>query len=269
MPQTAAMPFFHREGPHLHATDAARGPWSADALHGRVIIGLLGAEIECLHGGSGFHPVRLTVDMYRAPPMTALEVVTRTLRDGKRIKVVEADLMAEGRSCGHAVCQFLLRGEHPEGEVWTDGGAWDAPLPAALQTEPASPLTMNGMWDIRFARGSLQTPGPRRLWMRENRELVGGEVLTPFGRVVAGVDYVSPMMLMGTHGLKYINTDVTLYLHRLPRGEWIGYSGRAQEASDGIAIGECTIHDEEGRIGWATVCGLAQPHIQPLGTPPR
>lgn len=269
MSTAEVLPFFHREADHLQATDAARGPWSANALHGRVIIGLLGAEIERLHGGQGFHPVRLTVDMYRAPPMVALQVVTRTLREGKRIKVVEADLMAEGRSCGHAVCQFLLRGDHPEGQVWSDGGAWDAPMPQALETQPASPLTMNGMWDIRFASGSLEKPGPRRLWMRENRALVGGEALTPFGRVVAGVDYVSPMVLMGDRGLKYINTDVTLYLHREPRGEWIGYSSRAQDASDGMAIGECDVHDEYGRIGWATVCGLAQPNVQPSGTPPR
>lgn len=267
---TEPMPFFRRDADGLlHATDAARGPWKADSLHGRAIIGLLGTEIERRHGGHGLHPVRLTVDMYRAPPLVPFEVVTRVVRDGQRIKVIDAELMAEGRSAGRAVCQLLLRSDHPEGTVWTGEEPWGGPMPDDLETVPASPLTMGGMWDIRIATGNLAVPAPRSLWMRENRAMVGGEPLTPFGRVVAGVDYVSPMALMGDKGLKYINTDVTVSLHREPRGEWIGYRSRAHGASDGVAIGECDLFDEQGRIGWASVCGLAQPSVQPSGTPPR
>jgi hypothetical protein len=44
------MPFFHRHGDHLSATKAAQCPWMPNSLHGRVIIGLLGTEIEHLHG---------------------------------------------------------------------------------------------------------------------------------------------------------------------------------------------------------------------------
>ena len=51
---------------------------------------------------------------------------------------------------------------------------------------------------------------------------------------------------------------MTLYLHRLPVTEWVGYEVVNHGASDGVAIGECFLHDERGPIGWATVAALAQ-----------
>ena len=61
--------------------------------------------------------------------------------------------------------------------------------------------------------GSL---GPRRLWMSEVRELVEGMPLTPFARVALAADFASPFANAGDKGLGFINSDVTLYLHRLP-----------------------------------------------------
>ncbi|MBV1691270.1 thioesterase family protein [Novosphingobium sp. G106] len=89
--------------------------------------------------------------------------------------------------------------------------------------------------------------------------MIGGEPLTPFQRVAGGVDYVSPLANVGTLGnYSYINSDLTMYLHRLPVGEWIGYESLGHEASDGIALGHCNIYDVEGRIGWGSACAIAQ-----------
>ena len=57
-------------------------------------------------------------------------------------------------------------------------------------------------------------------------------------------------------GLGYINSDVTLYLHRLPVTRWIGFDVVNHHASDGIAIGECWLYDEKGPIGTSTVAAL-------------
>ena len=253
----ATEPFFHRDGDRLVPTRQARGPWKANSLHGRVIAGLLAAEIERCHGDPAFLPVRLTVDMYRAPTMEPLHVETRVVRDGQRIRVIDADLMSEGRSAGRATCQLLRRSEAPEGQAW-HGDSWDAPGPEAFSTAEAGPESMFGAWDLRWISGRLGEIGQRRVWMRETRDMIGGEPLTPFLRVAAGVDYVSPLANVGEMGsYSYINSDLTLYLHRLPVGEWIGYESLAHEASDGIALGHCNIYDEQGRIGWGSACALA------------
>ncbi len=94
--------------------------------------------------------------------------------------------------------------------------------------------------------------------MAEARELVGGEALTPLVRAALASDFASPFANAGDAGLAYINSDVTLYLHRDPVDQWIGFEVVNHGSSDGVAIGECWVYDREGPIGTATVCALAQ-----------
>ena len=94
--------------------------------------------------------------------------------------------------------------------------------------------------------------------MSEVRELVGGEPLTPFVRAALAVDFASPYANAGEGGLAWINSDATLYLHRLPSTQWIGMEVINHQATDGVAIAECWLHDEAGPIGSASVAALAQ-----------
>jgi acyl-CoA thioesterase len=82
--------------------------------------------------------------------------------------------------------------------------------------------------------------------------------LTPFARVALAADFASPFANAGDKGLGYINSDVTLYLHRLRATNWIGFDVVNHHATEGIAIGECWLYDERGAIGTSTVAALAQ-----------
>ena len=77
-------------------------------------------------------------------------------------------------------------------------------------------------------------------------------------RVAVAADFASPYANAGEGRLNYINTDVTLYLHRLPTTAWIGFEVVNHHATDGVAIGECWVYDELGAIGTATVAALAR-----------
>jgi hypothetical protein len=250
-------PFFRIEGDHYVPTAAGRGPWDPNSLHGRVIVGLLGAEIERLHGDPDFVPARLTVDMYRLPDFSPVEVVTRVVREGRRIKVIDAEFISGGKSAGRATCQLLRRMGAPEGKVWTPAN-WDAPKPQDIDPPEPSKNPMGGMWAMRRIAGDWGTVGPKRTWMSEVRELVEGRPLTPFVRVAVAADFTSPFANAGDAGLKYINSDVTVYLHREPVGEWVGFEVVNHGATDGVAIGECFLYDVEGPIGSASCCALAQ-----------
>lgn len=249
-------PFFTIDGDHYVPTTAGRGPWNPNSLHGRVIIGLLGHEIERLHGDPDFIPARLTVDMYRLPDLSPVEVTTRVVREGRRIKVVDAEFISGGVSAGRATCQLLRRTERPEGTVW-EAPNWDVPRPEDLP--PPDPARgMGGMWAMRPITGTFGTVGPRRTWMSEVRELVEGRPLTPFVRVAVAADFTSPFAHAGDAGLKYINSDVTVYLHREPVGEWVGFEVTGHGDTAGVAVGECRLYDVEGPIGAASCCALAQ-----------
>jgi hypothetical protein len=254
MPNT---PFFTVDRDRFVPTDASRGPWDPKSLHGRVIVGLLGAEIERLYGGPEFIPARLTVDMYRLPDLSAAEVVTRVVRDGYRIKVIDAEFISGGISAGRATCQLLRRTEAPEGTVWTPP-AWDVPKPEQIPAPDPSRHALGGMWATRPIAGGFGTVGQKRTWMSEVRELVDGRPLTPFVRVAVAADFTSPFANAGDQGLKYINSDVTLYLQRELVGEWVGFEVVNHGATDGVAIGECFLYDVQGPIGSASCCALAQ-----------
>jgi acyl-CoA thioesterase len=118
---------------------------------------------------------------------------------------------------------------------------------------------MGRMWAVKPIKGGFGAEGERQIWVKEVRELVGGVALTPFQRVAVAADFASPFAHASSdQGLGYINTDVTVYLHRLPDSEWIGFRSVNHQATDGVAVGECWLYDAAGSIGFASCSALAQ-----------
>jgi hypothetical protein len=48
-----------------------------------------------------------------------------------------------------------------------------------------------------------------------------------------------------------INPDLTITLHRLPVGTWVGLDSATFPERTGIGVAESVLHDEQGRIGRA------------------
>jgi len=251
-------PFFTRDGARFVPGQVARGPWDPKSLHGRVVVGLLGREIERRADNPEFIPARLTVDMYRLPDLSPVEVTTNVVRDGGRIKVIDAEFFSKGVSMARATCQLLRRTENPDGTIWSPP-TWDAPPPETIPDPEDRRGGMGGMWRTKAISGGFGQPGGKReIWMSEVRELIGGEPWTPFARVAVAADFASPFANSSDKGLGYINSDVTLYLHRLPATAWVGFQVVNHQATAGVAVGECFLYDEQGPIGSSSVCALAQ-----------
>ena len=235
----------------------ARGPWGEDTLHGRILAGLFAHEIERSHGDPDFHVARLTTDLFRMPRMAPLAVEIEPVREGRRIRVLSGVIHSEGREVARASAVLLRRGEPTEGRVWSPE-PWDAPPPDAVPEPPPRPEGFQAPWDMRPIGGAaFGTTGRKRAWLRERRELVAGTPLTPLVRVALAADIASPMANSGDRGLEYVNADISLYLHRLPESEWLGWDVTHHHSADGIAVAGCTIHDTEGAVGTSTVCAVA------------
>src|SRR6201995_1025478 len=150
--------------------------------------------------------------------------------------------MQEGKSAARGTAQFLIRGENAPGKT-SSPPKWDAPHPDELPPPP--PNQFGGrMWKMRNVADWFGTNGARRgAWMAEIRECVEGSPLTPFTRVAMAADFVSPLANRSDNSLGYINTDVTVYLHRLPVGEWIGFEKINHHATEGArsASASCTM----------------------------
>lgn len=235
----------------------ARSPWAADMLHGRLLVGLAAWAIDRDHGDADFVPARLTVDLFRSPPMAPASVSTSLVRAGGRVRAVDATVAMGGVAVARASSLHLRRSDVPAGAVEaTETVPWDAAPPSE---EPDPTLPTQIPFDLRPIDGrgfGAGGPAPKRVWMREHRPLVAGEPLGPFVRVALAADFASPLANGIEGALQYINADVTLHLGRLPAGEWVGIATDDRVAADGVSVVQCVYHDEHGPLGWSSACAL-------------
>jgi len=104
--------------------------------------------------------------------------------------------------------------------------------------------------DWRFATGGFRQPGPAQVWMRPRVPLVAGEETGPFSRTLLAADsgngvsgYLDPADWL------YVNVDLTVALHRLPRGEWILLDAASTLGPDGTGLAVTRLADRDGAIG--------------------
>ncbi len=263
-----ATPFFTPDGDLFQPTDVCRGPWDHNSLHGRVIAALMAHDIETKYIDPAFHPSRLTVDLYRMPPFAPVKVESHVVRDGNRIRIVDSEFSSEGVSLARASCVLLRRTDNPEGRVWSEPD-WDAPAPETIEPAPPPANGRDPMWESRtIGDRGFGTHSQRRMWMREVRPLITGVELTPFLRAASACDFSNPFANSSDQGLQFVNVDITLYLHRLPVGEWVGFEVASHHSAEGIAVGECAMYDTTGAIGRSSCAGLAQRRSASITPPP-
>jgi acyl-CoA thioesterase len=260
--------FFLSDGKGYVPTPLARGPWGP-SLSGNYIGGLLGRAVEREVDDADLHPTRLTVDLLRPVALRPLQVHTSVLRDGRRLRLVDAVMTQNEAMVARASALFLRRSEHAPDTVWT--------TPVAMPDIPAEPdvlpddlpmfLQSYGRDPVGGSRGVGVTEwrhdGQKFAWMRETKLLVDDEPLSPFTRAVMAGDVTSSLTHWGTAGLSFINADYTLTLSRLPEGIYIGLAAMTHYGHAGIATGVATLFDESGPIGSGMATALSNPGFAP------
>ena len=77
-----------------------------------------------------------------------------------------------------------------------------------------------------------------------------GEQPSPLARVLVAADSgngVSMELSLETH--VFINTELTVHLHREPVGEWVCLDARTRIGPDGAGVATSTLYDSVGRFG--------------------
>ncbi|TGD84759.1 thioesterase family protein [Mycolicibacterium sp. CH28] len=257
------MAYFVSDGQVLLPDPVAKGPWGP-TISGHVVGGVLARAAERATEVGDFLPARLTVDLLRPTAIAPLEVRTTVRRDGQRIRLIDAELVQNGGVVSRASAVFLRRGEQPTGDIWTSAVAMP-PLPPDPGPLPDDlPMFVwgyggDGSSGGEYGFAEWHTGGPKYAWVRQLRPLVAGEVTSPFVEAAMAADATSALTHWGTTGLRYINTDYTLSLTRLPRGQHIGLAALAHTSHDGVASGVAAVFDEHGPIGTAMAVAVVKP----------
>jgi hypothetical protein len=248
---------FRREGDLFVPSGHTRGPWDPGAQHGGAPAALLADAVDGLAGAGGMAVARLTFEFLGPVALAPLAVAARVVKPGRRLQLAEAEVVIDGRAVVRARAVLLRRGRVSLPAGATDdepppGGppelATRSPFPAGGEVEG---FHRTGM-ELRFAGGTDYGPGPALAWFRFARPLVEGEEPSPVARAAAAADFgngVSRILDFERH--LFVNTDLSIHLHREPRGEWVLLDARTRIEPIGIGLAVSQLYDADGPLGIA------------------
>lgn len=236
----------------------AQGGWGP-TLGGQVVGGLLARAMEQQVEDDDLQPARLTVEILRRVASAPIRVTASIARAGSRMRAIDALMTQQNDPVARASALYLRRGAQPDGDVFTTAVSlpplpheppeFDDLVPMFIRAYGKDPEDGDGFpW---------QHAGPRYAWVREVRDLVAGEELTPFVQAAMAADVTSSMANFSTAGLAFINADYTLALSRLPSGPYIGLAALTHDSDAGVATASAGLSDALGPIGTTMTTAIA------------
>ena len=106
--------------------------------------------------------------------------------------------------------------------------------------------------EYRFVTGAFLELGPAVVWMRMRHPLVEGEEPSPLQRVLVAADSGNGVSAaLDYRRFLFINTDLTVHLHRGPATEWVCLDAVTRPEPTGVGMSDTLLWDERGRIGRA------------------
>jgi hypothetical protein len=248
------------DGARFHATHSTSGPWFADAQHVGPPSALLVRALERLDGRPGAQLARLTVEVLGPVPTGEVQVAASVERPGRAIELLAAEMTAGGRAVLRARAWRLTSGDTAAVAL---GTAEPLPPPAqgVLHERPEGWLP--GFLDAlewRWLSGGLDDPGPSTAWLRQRVPLVEGEDPTPTQRLAVAADCANGVGApLDVREWLFVNTELTVHLHRAPVGEWMGLRAATVVGPTGLGTVEGQLHDELGHAGHSAQALIVRP----------
>lgn len=253
---TSSKSFFTSpDGLWFQPTEHTRGPWDEQACHAGPPTGLLARAVERLFPEHRL--TRLTVNLQRAVPFDGFHVQARVVRQGRTVCMSEAELLDRSGKIIITAAGMHLRPAEPVDDMpsyhknmGTPEQAEKGPFPiqSTLHGQPA----FNGAGvAVRYPKGQDNTPGPTRAWLK-TVPLLDTETASPFQRICPLADCGNAFGRNAEpQDVTFMNTDLTLVLHRDPIGEWLGTDSVGYWEDNGIGLADALLFDASGVVGRA------------------
>lgn len=236
----------------FESTQKTAGPWSPELQHASPPTALLSRCIEHFQPRADLRLARVSFEILRPIPVAELEVQVSMVKAGRRSELLEGTLLHDGQPLVLARAQRLAAS--PENTpVHTANTPEAPPIPesSAFTAWPGAHLDgYLSAIEWREAEGSFSQMGSATAWAKAKVDLLADEETSPWCKAMLIVDSVSGIgMTVNPAEFQIINTDVSMYLHRDPVGDWICLSGGITSSPHGSGIAEGNIWDEQGPIG--------------------
>ncbi|MGW4562736.1 thioesterase family protein [Streptomyces sp. NPDC004561] len=239
----------HRYKPTTHAG----GAWDPDEQHFSPLGGLVVHALDRYRaacGDNGLVLSRISYDILGRLALDECEIEVETVRPGRTIELLEAVVRIAGRPVVRARAWFLAavdttevaggpgdRLTAPESlEPWAMSDDWPGGYIASLDVRPLAP----------------PRPGRTTAWISTPLDLVAGVPVSPLASYLALVDTANGIAVrQSPTEWMFPNVDLTVHLHRRPRGAWTGLDTSVTFGPSGQGLTSTVLHDVDGPVGSA------------------
>ena len=236
---------------HYRSLIHTQGAWNPHEQHMAPASGIMAAELEQFQPRTDMRLARLSYDIFGLISYGDSSITTRIIRPGKTIELLEAEMVANEKTC--IVARAWRLATQDSSEI------------AALEDQPvAHPDTLNP-WDgmQRWPGGYIKSfsakidqnhrPGKGIVWLSNDKAMVEGHPTTDFVRLMGMVDTANGIAPRQKDEFTWAfpNLDLQIHLYRYPTGPWLGLETTQQYGTDGIGLTSSILHDVKGPFGHA------------------
>jgi len=254
LPELAEGNFYYQdlgEG-RFRSTIHAQGAWNVHEQHMAPASGLLADLMERHQPREDMRMARISYEILGLIPGGEFRIDTTTLRPGKTIELVQAELVAGGRTAIRATGWRMLTSDTGEVAAVED--------PAIPGPDECKPYDGSAVWpggyirslEMRVAEG--HRPGAGKVWLRTEHPLTDHADSGDFARLMGLVDTangIAARVPPGKDSYAFPNLDLQIHMYRRPEGEWLGLDNAVSFGRDGIGLTSTVLHDRQGPFGRA------------------
>ncbi len=264
--------FFDYDGTWYVGREGALGPWLSDACHAGPPSAALARDLEqhCLSNKGDKTLLRITINLLRPIPMEGFRISVITEKEGKTTAYLRAEMFSrQGNLC--AVATSLHQRLVDIGPVPTipDVTPDKKALDDFFQHGEKSAYSLEGRRlfpsDAGFAKAvdvvsaepgnqdplEVKTPGSRTIWLR-TPQLIAEEKMSGFQSLCPLADCGNGFAAnAGLDEFRYMNTDLTISMHRAPESEWLASTAQSHWGEQSHGASYATLFDERGSVGSA------------------
>lgn len=246
--------YFERAGAgRFRPTAATGGAWAVDEQHISPMTGLIVHAVEeftAARGADGLAVARVSMDILGVLKLEDFEIQIETVRPGRTIELLEAVVIARGRPAVRARIWRMA-----ESDTTAVAGGQAPALPAP---ESVPPWAMSDAWPGEFIStldvrpiGPVR-PGRTTAWVSTTLDLLAGTPVSDVAHYLALVDTANGIAIRESPKEWFFpNLDLTIHLHRQPRGHWVGLDTSVVFGARGHGLTSTTLHDLDGPVGRA------------------
>ncbi|WP_149359707.1 thioesterase family protein [Lolliginicoccus suaedae] len=242
------------EWEHVQPTSSTVSVWSSSMQHGSPPAALLVRALEQCEPRDDARLSRVSVEILGPIPLTECRVRAYVTRPGTKVELLRAELEAQlddgtFRPVATAQAWRLATADTSDSTIVHDESMRHRDT--GRDADPAKFFPPGYVHMVEWVL--LNKPGgtgPGQFWGRPLVPLVGTEPITPLQRLFAVVDSANGLgAKLDIRKWTYLNTDLTVHLHRQPTGDWVGVSAESSVGPEGIGMCAATLHDEHGALG--------------------